>query len=157
MRLANQDVPNEPLEEPSEKLRLLRAKIIYEEVVPELIRDGLGVQIRTMDYHDNPTDKVKFEYSIGGPFNLVETIDGCMDASVVIIGTLSALGIPDEPFLIEVDNNNLAKFGPGGLSVRRYRRKPRRKMDQTFWTSEARHCRCARTGQESVTSNVDSR
>jgi predicted HAD superfamily Cof-like phosphohydrolase len=49
-----------------------------------------------------------------GQFNMEETIDGCCDLSVVTIGTLSTLGVPDKPFLEEVDNNNLAKFGPGG-------------------------------------------
>lgn len=46
--------------------------------------------------------------------NLIEIADGCADVKVVITGTLSALGISDEPLQWEVDQNNLNKFGPGG-------------------------------------------
>jgi predicted HAD superfamily Cof-like phosphohydrolase len=33
---------------------------------------------------------------------------------VVTIGTLSACGISDIPLLMEVDDSNIAKFGPNG-------------------------------------------
>lgn len=114
MILAKQEVPEEIQINPSDELRILRAKLIYEEVVPELIKKGLGIEIRTTDYHDNPTSDTNFDYIVARPFNLEETIDGCCDAKVVITGTLSALGVPDEPFQELVDVNNLAKFGPGG-------------------------------------------
>jgi hypothetical protein len=44
---------------------------------------------------------------------MVELVDGCCDLSVVTIGTLSACGVSDDPFLMEVDQNNLDKFGDG--------------------------------------------
>src|SRR4051812_25135467 len=89
MRLAGQAVPDEPTE-PSEKDRILRAKLIYEEVVPELIRRGLGVEIscqvnhiqtgeyKPFDYNFTglkPT-MIKFEISKDFKFGMVETIDG---------------------------------------------------------------------------------
>jgi predicted HAD superfamily Cof-like phosphohydrolase len=103
MRLAKQGVPDRPTE-PTEAVRLLRAKLIFEEAM-ETIEKGLGVCCRVID------DVADF--TIAGPFDLLETIDGCCDLSVVTVGTLTAVGIPDEPFLKLTDENNLAKFGPG--------------------------------------------
>lgn len=111
MRLAKQEVPDKPTV-PSEEVRLLRARLIYEECM-ETLEDGLGVIIRWDMNKKNPEGVVSPEFIIRKDFNMEELIDGCCDISVVTTGTLSACGIPDTPFQEEVDNNNLAKFGPG--------------------------------------------
>jgi predicted HAD superfamily Cof-like phosphohydrolase len=112
MRLAKQELPEKPTE-PSEAVRLLRAKLIFEEAI-ETIR-ALGVVIYVpaegADMHTN-VDCAEFEIS-PTPFNLIEVIDGCCDIKVVTTGTLSACGVPDKPFQEDVDRNNLEKFGPG--------------------------------------------
>jgi predicted HAD superfamily Cof-like phosphohydrolase len=109
---ARQEVPAVPIE-PSAAVRLLRAKLIFEEAV-ETIR-ALGVVLYVpaagADMHTN-VDCAEFEIA-PIPFNMIEVIDGCCDLTVVTTGTLSACGIPDEPFQHLVDDNNLAKFGPG--------------------------------------------
>ena len=46
---------------------------------------------------------------------MVEVIDGCCDISVVTIGTLISCGVPDESFLVEVDQNNLDKVKNGTI------------------------------------------
>lgn len=48
--------------------------------------------------------------------NLVEMIDACGDRSVVNTGILVACGVPDDPFLREIDNNNLLKIRTGKLN-----------------------------------------
>lgn len=110
MRLAGQEVPEVPTK-PSNEVRILRAKLIFEEAM-ETITQGLGVTM-LMDLTQG-YQKFMDSFKCDGKFNMVETIDGCIDLSVVNTGTLSALGVPDLPFLEEVDKNNLAKFGPGG-------------------------------------------
>ena len=105
----------------TEEERLLRAKLIFEECM-ETINLGLGVDIGTMynDPDEGPTyveyspHNQFIEFSIERPMDLIETIDGCADIKVVTTGTLVAMGVPDAPIQLEVDNNNLAKFGPGG-------------------------------------------
>ena len=125
MRLAGQRVPDAPTDLTEEE-RILRAKLILEEVL-ETIRDGLGVNLTILVRYMTPDakgqvvwndhvaevtkDTVNFE--VVRPFDLIETIDGCCDLSVVTVGTLSAAGIPDTPFLRAVDRNNLEKFGEG--------------------------------------------
>lgn len=115
MRLAKQDVPNTPTE-PSKEVRLLRARLIFEEAM-ETIRNGLGVCVAIKEsygqYIDIGARLDDLEFALDYPFNMTETIDGCCDLSVVTIGTLSAIGVLDLPFLRLVDENNLAKFGPG--------------------------------------------
>ena len=116
---AEQNLPLEPTV-PTEAERLLRAKIIFEETL-ETIRDGLGVDV----WISGTTLGVSWEaavtqmadrarFTVERPFDMVETIDGCCDIKVVTTGTLSAIGVPDDPFQLLVDNNNLDKFGPGG-------------------------------------------
>jgi predicted HAD superfamily Cof-like phosphohydrolase len=121
MHLAGQDMPVAPTT-PSEEVRILRAKLILEEAL-ETIYKGLGVYVLinnkpkydVIDISNTSHPRaLEMVFQAHGQFNMEETIDGCCDLSVVTIGTLSTLGVPDKPFLEEVDNNNLAKFGPGG-------------------------------------------
>lgn len=91
--------------------RLIRAKLIMEEVF-ELVCEGLGVKVLDEDYQI--LEFIDLQFDPCGDFNIVQMIDGCFDAKVVITGTLTAAGIPDLEGQALVDQNNLAKFGPGG-------------------------------------------
>lgn len=114
MKLAGQSVPEKPIM-PDIDTRKLRAKLILEEALETI--EGLGFDLDT-----NPSigDSRYHFYSNGlklvdnGNPSLESIADGCADISVVTIGTLSACGISDKNILEMVDNNNLAKFGPGG-------------------------------------------
>jgi len=115
-----QDVPEVPTE-PSIEVRILRAKLIFEEAM-ETIAKGLGVGIVVsgtkgwipLNYHLMANmEEPEFKFAMEWDFDMTETIDGCCDISVVTTGTLSACGVPDEPFLNIVDKNNIDKYGPG--------------------------------------------
>jgi predicted HAD superfamily Cof-like phosphohydrolase len=94
---AGQEVPKAPML-PSEKVRELRANLIYEEAMETI--QALGCSI------DHSTGRAK----VTGPCDMIGVADGCADLSVVTIGTLSAFGIADEPLLEVVDLSNLDKF-----------------------------------------------
>ena len=110
MKLAGQEVPVLP-KDPDEATRILRAKLIMEEALETCIK-GLGVTPYVAGGHAVEEDGCTFQ--ITGPFDMVETVDGCCDIKVVTTGTLTACGVADMAHQAEVDSNNLAKFGPGG-------------------------------------------
>lgn len=108
MRGYGQAVPTAPTE-PSPKDRELRARLIIEEAL-ETCEKGLGVTICQEGTYLN-FDAMSFKAE--KPFDMIETVDGCADVSVVTIGTLAACGVADRPVLEEVDNNNLLKIATG--------------------------------------------
>jgi predicted HAD superfamily Cof-like phosphohydrolase len=117
MENAGQEIPDKPCI-PSPEVRLLRAKLIFEEAMETI--EALGVDIMLSPFIGQH-DKVALSHVMGelvvNPHrkpDLVLIADGCADISVVTTGTLSACGIQDEELLEEVDKANLAKFGPGG-------------------------------------------
>lgn len=101
MGKAGQTVPTVPIM-PDLAIRVLRARLLLEETVETI--NALGCEVVMKDG----------ELTVRNDFlrtpSIVETIDGCCDVSVIAIGTLSALGCPDGPFLAEVDAANLRKF-----------------------------------------------
>ncbi len=112
MKLARQAVPEEPTL-PDEATRALRARLILEEALETC--EALGFRLADLEgYFLGPKQAV--EYLLPDRRltpSLEEVADGCADLSVVTIGTLSSCGVKDRPLLEEVDENNLAKFGPG--------------------------------------------
>lgn len=111
MRKAGQLIPEEPTV-PDEETRILRAKLILEETLETI--EALGITLKISKKELNKKTFAKIEFIPNDNFDMVEAVDGCIDVSVVTIGTLSALGVADRPFLQEVDAHNLKKFGPGG-------------------------------------------
>jgi len=116
MRLADQDIPCEPTE-PSPEVRLLRAKLIFEEAMETISALGVDIMVDQMYAQHGPVPIHDGMYNLKvnprRKFDMIEVADGCADVSVVTIGTLSACGIADKPLLKEVDESNLRKFGPG--------------------------------------------
>jgi predicted HAD superfamily Cof-like phosphohydrolase len=115
MKLALQDVPEKPVV-PSKKTRELRCRLILEEVIETINALGFDICVDeeyTLMTDDLNTGFISFTEKEEGP-DLIEIADGCADIKVVTTGTLTACGIDDEELQEEVDNNNLAKFGPGG-------------------------------------------
>jgi predicted HAD superfamily Cof-like phosphohydrolase len=103
MRKAEQDVPNKPTT-PSQAVRLLRARLIFEEAMETIHALGVGMKgtLSSPEFYPTPD------------FIWVDVVDGCCDLRVVTTGTLSALGVQDESVQCIVDEANLRKFGPGG-------------------------------------------
>jgi len=114
MRRAGQPVAERPAL-PSENIRSLRARLILEEALETVEALGFRVSIDSDAglYSAVLTSRTGFDLQPCGRPSLIDIADGCADISVVTTGTLSACGIPDEPLLSLVDENNLAKFGPG--------------------------------------------
>lgn len=103
MRRAGQDVPSKPTL-PDAETRLARAKLIVEEAMETV--DALGCWLAW-------NDETEWYEAALSPYrepDLIKIIDGCIDTIVVSTGTLSACGVPDTPFRIEVDAANLRKF-----------------------------------------------
>ena len=112
MEFAGQDCPD-TYKELDEATRILRARLMLEETV-EKIRKGLGIAVELQHNVLTAGSVEDAKFYIVGPFDPVETIDGCMDCNVISAGTMIAMGLPDLPFQQEVDDSNLRKFGPGG-------------------------------------------
>lgn len=110
MDKAKQLLPGTPTV-PDADVRLLRAKLIFEEALETI--EALGVRVWGSVEYDLPLNFDTVVFAIKEDGDLVQIADGCADLSVVTIGTLSACGLPDMPILRLVDDNNLEKFGPG--------------------------------------------
>ena len=96
---------------PDEKTRHLRANLILEETVEKI--DALGFDINV---NLGPGNRIlSFELVSNGQPDLIKIIDGCCDCIVISTGTLIACGLPDEPFLKEVDYNNQLKIETGTI------------------------------------------
>lgn len=118
MRLGRQRVPLKPTDQLTDEERILRAKLMVEEVLETCnalgvkVKFGHGDRINAGDM-TSPIAIHPHVFEIVGPLDMVEAVDGCLDVRVVTTGTLSALGVSDESLQEEVDQNNLAKYGPG--------------------------------------------
>lgn len=90
---------------PSPEVRILRAKLIYEECMETI--EALGV------------DHIMGQFVDAGEkhYNSKKVLDGVGDTSVVSVGTLIACGLsyvyPEA--LERIDINNLSKVGPGAI------------------------------------------
>lgn len=110
MEQAQQETPKTPTI-PSPEIRILRAKLIFEEAL-ETINKGLGVSIRS---HGDAVfcDLVDFFAEEDG--DLIELSDGCADLKVVTVGTEIACGINGKPIFEEVMRSNFTKFIDGHM------------------------------------------
>jgi len=117
MNRAKHATPDKPAV-PDEKTVLLRAKLITEESLETV--EAMGVQI-IAHYDDEmsgqrvsvPIDRNRLTFEVVAKPDIVKTVDGLADIYVVTTGTASAFGVNMTPVLTAVDENNLAKFGPG--------------------------------------------
>ncbi len=95
-------------------MRKLRANLILEECLETITALGCAVvDTRTGYLLDSKCAKAMLTVIVEDRLNVADVIDGCCDIRVVTTGTLSAMGIPDNPFQTEVDHNNLTKLDQG--------------------------------------------
>jgi hypothetical protein len=125
MRKAGQAVPDDPVL-PSKEIRKARALLVLEEAVELCESLGYALYLNMADVVPISEDMimgqgtwyrikpVRLTFSPLPPDSLTGIAKEAADVSVVTIGTLSACGIDDRALLKAVDDNNLAKFGPGG-------------------------------------------
>ncbi len=108
MQRAGQDVPSKPTL-PDAETCLSRAKLHLEETLETI--EALGCYVyRDKDAKHGFNVAINVNKWFGVRPDLIKIIDGCIDTNVVSTGTLSACGVPDLPFIIEVDAANLRKF-----------------------------------------------
>lgn len=124
MQGARQHTPSYPVV-PPEDVRRLRARLILEEAIETVVALGFepvvdytidrtalsGFSSRDIEI-DDLGSRIELK-SRPDWVDLVEIADGVADVSVVAIGTALACGIDINPILKLVDDNNLAKLGPG--------------------------------------------
>lgn len=107
---AGQTVRTTPQLPPREEC-LTRAQLIYEECLEKITALGMSIVVKVGNQRVPALISIEDK---GNSANLIEIVDGCIDLSVVLQGTLLACGVDDKELLEEIDSNNLAKFGPGG-------------------------------------------
>jgi predicted HAD superfamily Cof-like phosphohydrolase len=106
-------LPTKP-EIPSMDVRRLRALLILEETLETIEALGFKVEFRQDDpTMDDSITMESIELTALRTVSMIGVVDGCCDIHVVTTGTLSAFGVSDVGPLRLVDENNLAKFGPG--------------------------------------------
>lgn len=125
MRRAGQAIPDNPVL-PSAEIRKARVLLVLEEAVELCESLGYAPYLNTADIVPINEDIImgqstwyrikpmRLIFSPLPPSSLIDIAKEAVDVSVVTIGTLSACGIDDRALLKAVDDNNLAKFGPGG-------------------------------------------
>lgn len=111
------------LESPSIELRVLRAKLLLEEVV-ETITQGLGLKVYvnaippsalTEEYGDDPNEIEIID--VGAPYDPIETFDGLGDVNVVIHGTAHCLGGNLDRVTSEIHRSNMSKLDEDGKPI----------------------------------------
>jgi predicted HAD superfamily Cof-like phosphohydrolase len=102
---------------PQSEVRLLRARLIYEEAMETINALGVVVQVDTAwgATRLNQPEPVwgltpVTVIDAGHGADLTKVVDGCCDVMVVTTGTLIACGVTDRSALDEVDRSNLAKL-----------------------------------------------
>ena len=103
MKAAGQDCPCRAIM-PGESIRILRAKLITEEL-RELAK-AFGLEVNMSD------DKAEV-YTWGDKPDLIEAADAITDLLVVVIGCAVACGIDIQPCWDEVHRSNMSKFKDG--------------------------------------------
>lgn len=111
------------LESPGIELRVLRAKLLLEEVV-ETITQGLGLKVYvnaippsalTEEYGDDPNEIEIID--VGAPYDPIETFDGLGDVNVVIHGTAHCLGGNLDRVTSEIHRSNMSKLDEDGKPI----------------------------------------
>ena len=114
MRTFGQTCPEGPCI-PSLSVRILRAKLIFEEAL-ELITHGLcvGIEIKSRPDGDwiniGELEIEDIEFNQYGHGDLTLIADGCSDLKVVTIGTEVACGIDGKEIFEEVHRSNMSKM-----------------------------------------------
>lgn len=104
------------VEQPMAAKIKFRAGLILEECLETLLKGGglkLIIRGRSEEVTLTQDTDVKWIMASHDQFDPVEWYDGCMDMIVVILGSLVEFGMPDEPGMEMVNQNNLSKLREG--------------------------------------------
>lgn len=113
MQKAGQDTPD-VLTIPDEETRVLRVKILLEEVFEYADAMGVGIAARAAgDKLGVLLNDDTVEFAIKGDVDLVEVADAIADVDYINNGNAIAMGIDMEPVKVEVQRSNMSKFIDG--------------------------------------------
>jgi predicted HAD superfamily Cof-like phosphohydrolase len=106
MEGAGQHVPDEPMQMDRSTAEL-RARLILEEAFETVAALGIEIECRgeITDFKD-----LKLYSTV--PPHVLATVDGLCDIMYVTIGTFVSMGLPADPFMQEVCQNNMTKVCP---------------------------------------------
>jgi predicted HAD superfamily Cof-like phosphohydrolase len=107
MRQFQQEVKDFP-ELPDTTIRLLRARLVFEEALEFVKACGCTV----MGDGQPVVDHIAVEVDPNGTPDLVEYVDGCIDQLVVTYGALNSAGIQAQSAWDEVQRSNMSKAWP---------------------------------------------
>ena len=118
MQGCGQGTPESPTV-PSAEERVSRVRMQFEEVLEAAEAMGVDIGFDLPDgsnvlvvFDDFTFDSVLEDHEV----DINHVIKECVDVSVVNTGTLVAFGVPDKPFLKEVDKNNELKLKRGYIN-----------------------------------------
>src|SRR5215831_15185308 len=115
MRQFNQEVKDSP-ELPDAPIRLLRARLVFEEALEFVKACGCTVVTSSngpCEGERSPViDDIAVEFDPNGHPDLVEYVDGCVDQLVVTYGALNAAGVKAQSAWDEVQRSNMSKAWP---------------------------------------------
>jgi len=108
MLKGGQSFPTSPLE-PSIQTRILRIKLLLEEVLELAAASGLEVFAKGVSLHDAARNNA-LSYMPDGETDLVEVADAIADIQYVNLGASVAFGIDIELIFEEVHSSNMTKW-----------------------------------------------
>lgn len=115
MRQFNQEVKDSP-ELPDAPIRLLRARLVFEEALEFVKACGCTVTMvsnGSSESEQTPIiDDIAIELDPAGHPDLTEYVDGCVDQLVVTYGALNAAGVKAQSAWDEVQRSNMSKAWP---------------------------------------------
>lgn len=95
--------------------RILRAKLLLEEVVETIAAMGLAITSKDMvGWH---SDKFGIVHREGVLYDPIEVADGLADVKVIANGTALCFGIPQDEVDYEVWASNMTKVGADGKAI----------------------------------------
>lgn len=95
--------------------RILRAKLLLEEVVETIAAMGLAITAKDMvGWH---SDNFGIEHREGVYYDPIEVADGLADVKVIANGTALCFGIPQDEVDYEVWASNMTKVGKDGKPI----------------------------------------
>lgn len=106
----------------SEDERLLRGKLLLEEVLEHLIT-GLGLELSYGPTRSGTTiryllpEKLKLRIDPDIPYNTIETADGLGDINYIIHGTALTMGIDLDAVTTEIHKSNMSKLDENGKPI----------------------------------------
>lgn len=115
MKQFDQQVKESP-ELPDPGIRLLRARLVFEEALEFVKGCGCTVTLNATESNGKGETAVIDDISValdpsGNP-DLAEYVDGCIDQLVVTYGALNAAGVKAQPAWDEVQRSNMSKAWP---------------------------------------------